>query len=78
VIPGSPELEPVKVESVKTLGGDVSKGSIGSKFVAKYILRMGHIRDRGLNSVVSLRKFTVPPLVKEVDLFPKLLTTFIW
>jgi hypothetical protein len=54
VIPGSPALAPDKVESVRTFGGVVSRGSIGSKFVATYILLTGHSIESGLNSVVVL------------------------
>jgi hypothetical protein len=66
VIPGSPALAPFKDAPVKTLGGDVSRGSMGRRFVAKYTLRIGHIRE-GLNSVVELIKFTLTPFDKLVD-----------
>ena len=65
--PGSPALAPDKVEPIRTCGRVVSRGSIGSKFVAKYILLMGHSIESGLNSVVVLRKSILTLFTKADD-----------
>ena len=67
VIPGTPALAPNKVESVKTFGGCDNKGSIGNKFVAKYILLIGQSIGKGLNSVVVDRKLILVPPTSAVD-----------
>jgi len=59
VIPGAPELAPDNVESVNTLGGWVSIGSIGSRLDVKYILLIGHMSVNGENSVVIDKKLTL-------------------
>ena len=61
MIPGAPALAPAKFGSLYILGGCVSKGSMGSKFVAKYMLLIGHIKEIGLNSVFTDRKFFEAP-----------------
>ena len=66
-MPGAPELPPVKLGSSNIFGGCVSKGSMGSKFVAKYILLMGQSKDKGLNSVDANRKSLETPSTKAVD-----------
>jgi hypothetical protein len=67
VIPGASELAPDNVESVSTFGGCVSRGSIGSRFVEKYTLLIGHMRDKGLNSVVVSKKLTFASLTYSID-----------
>ena len=50
-----------------SLGGCESSGSIGNKFVAKYILLIGYINERGLNSVVIDWKFLGVLAINDVD-----------
>ena len=76
-MPGAPALAPDKLESVKTFGGCVSKGSIGNKFVAKYILLIGHSNERGLNSVVIDWKFLGVLPINDVERLAILFFIFI-
>ena len=56
----------------------MSKGSIGSKFVAKYILLMGQSKDKGLNSVDTDRKSFETPSTNAVDRLAILFCTLTW